>query len=73
MQIWSAGEVRAFETFCLNVYKERLSIISDFDALYFYSDLYGNFRRDVAAYICEHKSYDSFDFDGKCLILRFYN
>ena len=73
MRVWSAEEVSEFENFCLDVYKERLTIISDVNALYFYSELYDDFRRDIAAYICEHKSYDLYVYDGKSLILRFYN
>lgn len=71
MKIWSEKEIKEFEDFCLSNFKARLRIIAGVNKLYFYSLIYNDFRRDIAGYICIHKFYDSFDFDGLCVVLNF--
>lgn len=71
MRIWSEKEMQEFEDFCLSHFKERIRIITGVNKLYFFSLLNGDFRKDIAGYICEHKFYSSYEFDGLCVVLYF--
>ena len=71
MRKWSKKEIKEFENYCISHFQERILVIEGDNGLYFHSMLYETFRKDIAVYICEHKSYRIFEYDGSCVVLNF--